>query len=91
MVNRCDARELHICKNNVNNHNHRQTKMSNVVGYMIKDKYTDGKRSHLPRAIIADLQMEHNVSVTYLQAYRAREVVFDLIRGSPKDSYSLLP
>ena len=37
------------------------------------------------------MQQEYGVQLTYQQAYRAKEVGLEIVRGNPAESYNLLP
>ena len=89
VVMRCDKLELHTCHNELFHNGHRQAK-SRVVGHIIKDKFSDGRRIYSPNDIISDVNNDHNVKITYQQAYRAKEVALELLRGSEEESYKLL-
>ncbi|KAH9684851.1 SWIM-type domain-containing protein [Citrus sinensis] len=54
-------------------------------------KYIQDKRIYTPNDIRADMQQEYGVQLTYQQAYRAREVGLEIVRGNPAESYNLLP
>ncbi|KAH9750661.1 SWIM-type domain-containing protein [Citrus sinensis] len=55
------------------------------------EKYIQDKRIYTPNDIRADMQHEYGVQLTYQQAYRAREVGLEIVRGNPAESYNLLP
>ncbi|KAM1262833.1 hypothetical protein ACFX2G_028523 [Malus domestica] len=44
-----------------------------------------------PRDIIEDMRKDMCVSISYVKAWRAKEHALELVRGSPEESYSLLP
>lgn len=62
-----------------------------VVGAMIMDKYTDAKRIYTPRDISTDIKKTHGVSLTYMQAWRAKEQATKLLRGDSVESYTNMP
>ena len=41
--------------------------------------------------IMRDVQLEFGISISYMKAYRSREVALECIRGNPEESYTLLP
>ncbi|KAH9778636.1 hypothetical protein KPL71_007411 [Citrus sinensis] len=55
------------------------------------EKYIQDKRIYTPNDIRVDIQQEYGVQLTYQQAYRAREVGLEIVRGNPVESYNLLP
>ena len=44
-----------------------------------------------PSDIISFMKRKHAIDVSYDKVWRTREVALNLMRGSPKSSYSLLP
>ncbi|KAH9662769.1 SWIM-type domain-containing protein [Citrus sinensis] len=54
------------------------------------EKYIQDKRIYTPNDIRAYMQYEYRVQLTYQQAYRAREVGLEIVRGNPAESYNLL-
>lgn len=85
VVMRCD--DIHTCRNEPRGL--RQAR-SRVIGHSITDKFIQEKRIYTPNDIIADIQQEYNIRLSYQQAYRAREFALEVIRGSPSKSYNLL-
>ncbi|XP_070017721.1 uncharacterized protein [Nicotiana sylvestris] len=62
-----------------------------VVGSMFIPKYFDPKTIYTPKDIQFDMLSEHDVNLTYMQAWRAKEKALQFLRGHPVDSYSKLP
>ncbi|XP_019238435.1 PREDICTED: uncharacterized protein LOC109218521 [Nicotiana attenuata] len=62
-----------------------------VVGSMVIPKYSDPKTIYTPKDIKFDMLSEHDVNLTYMQAWRAKEKALQFMRGHPADSYSKLP
>ncbi|XP_070004715.1 uncharacterized protein [Nicotiana sylvestris] len=62
-----------------------------VVGNMVIPKYSDPKIIYTPKDIQFDMFSEHDVNLTYMQAWRAKEKVLQFLRGHPADSYNKLP
>ncbi|KAH9671455.1 SWIM-type domain-containing protein [Citrus sinensis] len=81
---------VHTCHNEVLVDGRHQLR-SWVVGHIIAEKYIQDKRIYTPNDIRADMQQEYGVQLTYQQAYRAREVGLEIVRGNPAESYNLLP
>ncbi|KAH9661359.1 SWIM-type domain-containing protein [Citrus sinensis] len=88
VVKRID--NVHTCHNEVLVDGRHQVR-SRVVGHIITEKYIQDKRIYTPNDIRADMQQEYGVQLTYQQAYRAREVGLEIVRGNPAGSYNLLP
>ncbi|KAH9779504.1 SWIM-type domain-containing protein [Citrus sinensis] len=88
VVKRID--NVHTCHNEVLVDGRHQVR-SRVVGHIIAEKYIQDKRIYTPNDIRADMQQEYGVQLTYQQAYRAREVGLEIVRGNHAESYNLLP
>ncbi|XP_070662299.1 uncharacterized protein [Malus domestica] len=80
----------HSCSLDVVQHDHRQ-ESSSVVGQFIKSKYEGASRVYRPKDIIEDMRAQVGVNMSYEKAWRAREHAFDMIRGSPEESFAALP
>ncbi|KAH9779794.1 SWIM-type domain-containing protein [Citrus sinensis] len=87
VVKRID--NVHTCHNEVLVYGRHQVR-SRVVGHIIAEKYIQDKRIYTPNDIRAYMQQEYGVQLTYQQAYRAREVGLEIVRGNPAESYNLL-
>ena len=87
MVRRID--NVHTCHNEVLVYGRHQVR-SRVVGHIIADKYIQEKMIYIPNDIRVDILHEYGVQLTYQQAYRAREVGLEIVRGNPVESYNLL-
>ncbi|XP_060187673.1 uncharacterized protein LOC132616919 [Lycium barbarum] len=55
------------------------------------DKYEDPKREDTPKDIASDMRKQHGLTMTYMQAYRAKEKVLNMLREDPTESYNKLP
>ena len=62
-----------------------------VVGSIIVGKYAEPDANYTPKDIQRDMLAEYGVQLTYMQAWRAKEEAFELIRGDPIQSYAKLP
>ncbi|XP_070004214.1 uncharacterized protein [Nicotiana sylvestris] len=62
-----------------------------IVGSMIIPKYSDPKTIYIPKDIQFDMLSEHDVNLTYMQVWRAKEKTLQFLRGHPADSYNKLP
>ncbi|KAH9694856.1 SWIM-type domain-containing protein [Citrus sinensis] len=83
VVRRVD--NAHTCSNEVLPSGLRQVR-SRVVGHLIADKFIQDKRIYTPNDIRADMQQEYGVQLTYQQAYRAKEVGLEIVRGNPAEN-----
>ncbi|XP_069152544.1 uncharacterized protein [Solanum lycopersicum] len=59
-----------------------------VVGSIIVDKYTEPNVIYTPKDIQCDMLDEYGVRLTYMQAWRAKEAILELIQGDPIQSYA---
>ncbi|XP_019251369.1 PREDICTED: uncharacterized protein LOC109230311 [Nicotiana attenuata] len=64
---------------------------SGVIASIVKDKYVNPKKVYTANDIIEDIQKKHGVEVSYMKAWRAKEIAMAMIRGNPSDSYKELP
>lgn len=48
-------------------------------------------RSYTPKDIMDDVQTEYGLRISYNKAWKAKEHALQVERGSPKESFSLLP
>ncbi|TMW93592.1 hypothetical protein EJD97_011407 [Solanum chilense] len=69
----------------------RRQGITDVVAVLIMEKYIDPSTVYTPKDISADMLKLHRVSLTYIQAWRAREKAIKLVRGDPAKSYARLP
>ena len=59
----------------------------NVIGELVKTKFTSFKRVHTPNDIMRDMLEDFVVSMNYSKAWRSKEKVIQLVRGKVDDSY----
>nr|XP_016510378.1 PREDICTED: uncharacterized protein LOC107827708 [Nicotiana tabacum] len=64
---------------------------SGVIASIVKDKYVNPKNIYTAKDIIKDIQKQHGIEVSYMKAWRAKEIAMAMIRGSLSDSYKELP
>nr|XP_016440273.1 PREDICTED: uncharacterized protein LOC107766074 [Nicotiana tabacum] len=64
---------------------------SSVIASIVKDKYVNPKNVYTANDIIEDIQKQHEIEVSYMKVWRAKEIAMAMIRGSPSDSYKELP
>ena len=65
--------------------------ITDVVAVLIMEKYTDPSKVYTPKDIADDMLKFHGVSLTYIQAWRAKEKEVKLVQGDPAESYARLP
>ncbi|KAL5580559.1 hypothetical protein UlMin_013001 [Ulmus minor] len=80
----------HICVVDYKREGHRQA-TSWVIGDCLKNRYIASSRTFKPKDIIDDVRERFGVQITYNKAWRAREVAYDTLRGTPEVSYTFLP
>ncbi|KAK3200582.1 hypothetical protein Dsin_023997 [Dipteronia sinensis] len=80
----------HTCSLDTLHFDHRQTS-SKLIGHCIKSKFEGTSQSYRPKDIIEDINKQCGMTFSYNKAWRAREVALGLARGSPEDSFSILP
>lgn len=78
---------IHTCKNEILTDNHRQA--SSWV--LRQSKFEDISHSYRPKDIVKDIKQEFGVSLSYDKAWRAREEALVKVKGSPEESYKMLP
>ena len=63
---------------------------SRLVGESMRQTYQVGHQ-YRPKDIIGDIRNKYGVQISYDKAWRAREFALNSIRGSPEESYGVLP
>ncbi|KAK2635602.1 hypothetical protein Ddye_030394 [Dipteronia dyeriana] len=95
-LNDCDSFRVrkyqpeHTCSLDALHFDHRQAS-SKLIGHCIKSKLEGPSQSYRPNEIIEDIKKQCGITCSYNKAWRAREVALGLARGSPEDSFSILP
>ena len=81
----------HTCSVDVSLTEQRQTTFT-IINDLIKNKISSvGSELSTLKDIVPFIHIEHGLSISYQKAWHAREAALDDIRGSPKDSYKMLP
>ena len=84
-------KNVHECSQVMNLHpGHRQASCR-LVGDEIKQKYDGIARQYRPKEIALDFQNQYGVRISYEKAWRARESALNSLRGTPEESFRLLP
>ncbi|XP_055961030.1 uncharacterized protein LOC126672725 [Mercurialis annua] len=81
---------IHTCPPEIRMEDKRQA-TSLIIGEYIKTKFLDVKTIYTLSDIIADIQKDFGVILSYNRAWRSKGKALDQIRGNPCDSYSILP
>ncbi|KAH0696603.1 hypothetical protein KY289_014085 [Solanum tuberosum] len=69
----------------------RRQGITDIVAVLIMDKFIDPSTVYTPKDIAEDVLKVHDVALTYMQAWRAKEKAIKLVRGDPTESYAKLP
>ena len=80
----------HTCSLDIIMEDHRQANC-NVIGELVKTKFSSFKRIHTPSDIMKDMLDDYGVSMSYSKACRSKEKALQLVRGKVDDSYQQLP
>nr|XP_016468942.1 PREDICTED: uncharacterized protein LOC107791393 [Nicotiana tabacum] len=67
-----------------------KVKRSSAIS-IVKDKYVNPKKVYTANDIIEEIQKQHGIEVSYMKAWRDKEIAMAMIRGNPSDSYKELP
>nr|AAV31178.1 Putative transposase, identical [Solanum tuberosum] len=71
--------------------NARRQGITDVVVVLIMDKFIDPSTVYTPKDIAEEVLKVHDVALTYMQAWRAKQKAIKLVRGDPAESYAKLP
>ena len=80
---------MHTCRLDMMSRDNRHAS-SWLVGESMRQTYQVGRR-YCPKDILGDIRNKYGVQISYDKAWRAREFSLNSIRGSPKESYGVLP
>ncbi|XP_050233390.2 uncharacterized protein LOC126681878 [Mercurialis annua] len=80
----------HTCPIETRFSNQKQASVSHIAA-SIKMKYLNVKATYTPVDIRNDMQTLHGVKISYMMAWRSRELAFEMLRGKPCESYKSLP
>jgi hypothetical protein len=81
----------HSCSLDVIHRDHRQAS-SSLIGNYVKSKFEGGiSRIYTPKDIVDDVRVQLGVNMGYNKAWRARESALEIARGSPEESFAILP
>ncbi|KAL5580592.1 hypothetical protein UlMin_013034 [Ulmus minor] len=81
---------VHSCSLLSRNSNHHQVTYA-VVGKHVAQQYVGGEKGPAPKGVQTIVRTNLNTKVSYFKAWRGRQHAQSLIRGSPKESFYMLP
>lgn len=67
----------------------RHQRITNVVVILIKDKFIVPTIVYTLKDIAENMLKVHDASLTYLQAWRAKEKAIKLMHGDPTETYAI--
>ena len=82
--------EKHTCPRDQILPHHRQAS-ARIMGKLLKKKFIAVDRIYRPKEIVVDVRDEYHIYISYTQAWRANNYALDELRGTPEESYALLP
>ena len=80
----------HTCAIDYKREGHRQATYW-VVGDCLKNRYITPSQKFKSKDIVDDVREMFGVHISYNKVSRAREVRYNTLRGTPKESYTYLP
>ncbi|KAH9658494.1 SWIM-type domain-containing protein [Citrus sinensis] len=81
---------VHSCALDVRNRDHRHASFK-LIGHKICHKFDGASSSYRPGDIKEDFQKQFGYEISYHKAWKAREYAVEKVRGTPEDSFKLLP
>ncbi|KAH9679403.1 SWIM-type domain-containing protein [Citrus sinensis] len=81
---------VHSCSHDVSKKDHRQAS-AKLIAQNIQFKYDGSSSLYKAADIRHDFQQQYGYDISYHKAWRARECAMQIVRGSPEESYKLLP
>ena len=82
--------DVHTCDKTQTYPNHRNANKK-LIGHIFSEKLKDAKRDLKPRDIQKDMLSQYKTSISYQQAWRGKDYGLQMIRGSPTESFGMLP
>ncbi|XP_044475722.1 uncharacterized protein LOC123203429 [Mangifera indica] len=80
----------HTCPRDIIRPHHRQAG-KRAMGKILQSLFTAGDRVYRPKDIITDIADRYQIDISYAQTWRAKNWALNEIRGSPEESFRLLP
>lgn len=62
-----------------------------VIGAMLVGRLSDAKTIYTPRDIRSEMKKKYGLTLSYQQAWRAKQKAMNLLRGDPAESYGKIP
>ncbi|KAH9770671.1 SWIM-type domain-containing protein [Citrus sinensis] len=81
---------VHSCALDVRKRDHRHASFK-LIGHKICHKFDGASSSYRPGDIREDFQKQFGFEISYHKAWKAREYAMEKVRGTPEDSFKLLP
>ncbi|GJZ15130.1 putative reverse transcriptase domain-containing protein [Tanacetum coccineum] len=82
--------DVHTCPKTQTYPNHRNANKK-VIAHILNPKLQDNRRVLKGKDIQHDILLEYKTSISYQQAWRGKDYGLDQIRGSPYESFEMLP
>ena len=82
--------DVHTCDRTQTFPNHRNANKK-VIAHIMKDKLEDDSRDLKPKDIQQDFLSKYKASISYKQAWRGKDFGLQTLRGSPLESFEMLP
>ncbi|GJV67773.1 transposase, MuDR, MULE transposase domain protein [Tanacetum coccineum] len=82
--------DVHTCPKTQTYPNHRNANKK-VIAHILTPKLQDNKRVLKGKDIQRDIMSEYKINISYQQAWRGKDYCIQQIRGSPYESFEMLP
>ena len=82
--------DKHTCPRDQILPHHRQAS-ARILGKLLKKKFVAVDRIYRPKEIVVDVRDEYQICISYSQAWRTKNFALDELRGTPEESFALLP
>jgi hypothetical protein len=79
-----------MCEKTQTYPNHRNANKK-VIGHIFSEKLKDARRDLKPKDMQRDMLVQYKTSISYQQAWRGKDYGLQMIRGSPTESFEMLP
>ena len=82
--------DVHTCSRTKLCPNHRNATMK-LLSHLLYEKMKDNTRTYKVRDIQKDIKVEWKVDLSYKRIWGGRNLTFELLNGTPEDSFEQLP
>ncbi|GJT90654.1 transmembrane 9 superfamily member 11-like protein [Tanacetum coccineum] len=72
-------------------HPHHRNASPKVLGHILKEVMSESSRIYRGKEIMTDMNARFKIDISYSQAWRAKCYALQLLRGTPRESFSELP